>query len=171
MSTCTAACGGEDKRYQQLKRLRREWTRWLTREDWGHFVTLTFGRKVTQWKAEMTFAKWIRRLEGTAHNRVDWFVAYERDSWRRLHIHALTKGTDELYPAELVRAWGGLGYATAPKFDTEKNGIAYLVKRVGEPEVFYDIRENFDGEVPPGEPFGRKELLTAYLEDDLVEWD
>lgn len=163
----------EERREQErLKRVRWKWTEWLSSVEWSHWVTLTFGRKTGLFRAQWDFKRrWIRRLEQTAQNRVDWFAVYERDDYTRLHIHALIRGTDRLEPEELRRAWGGLGHATAPKFDTTRNGIAYTVKRLGEPDVFYDARENFDSDVPLGEPFGRRELKTDHLDDDLVAWE
>lgn len=174
MSQQTAVFGdGEEWRAQEgLNRARKAWTRWLEGVDWSHWVTLTFGWKTGVARARRDFEqRWIRRLEQTAQNRVDWFAVYERDDYTPLHIHALVRGTDHLERRELRRAWGGLGHATVPEFDATRNGVAYMVKQVGEADVYYDIRENFAGEVPPGEPFGRKELTAAYPNDYLVPFD
>ena len=90
--------------------MRRAMAEWLNGVSWDHFITLTFEKPHSAIGADKRFRGFIRRLEQSAQQRVDyfWISEFGRRT-ERLHLHALTANTRELAGtrcAPLGVAWG-----------------------------------------------------------------
>jgi hypothetical protein len=113
--------------------LKQEYSRWLRRYSWSWFVTLKITSGIpSERRAKKLFNEWIselRRQEGTRNFR--WVRVMERGgSGNNLHFHVLIGGLrNRMRRWELQ--WNGLGGdALIGKFDSDKDGILYMMKEM-----------------------------------------
>ena len=113
---------------------------WLREYPWHHFVTFTFRRLVSPWRAEREFRRWVRWMERSAQGPIHFVYAIEPSAGgASAHVHALVAGTGSLKTQVLEAAWKG-GHSRVRLYDPSRSGAAYVTKQIKHEDALWDLR-------------------------------
>ena len=138
----SAALFGAAAMHDPMREYRQEVAHFLVGFRWTHVAHLGCEKPMTSHRLWVEFRyRFIRRLEQSAQNRLQWYCVEEADSSGRLHLHALLGGTAQLRIKDLDRSWKcGFGRFTIYplRFSSRFSAVCYMLKEVDE-NALHDV--------------------------------
>lgn len=117
-------------------------TRWLQRQPWDAFATLTYGKYDPSVRAAR---RHVERFMDVAPIKMAWWVTERGERFGRIHNHALILwGSTMFGPEDAAAYWNGWwrernGIAELQPYDPERGAAGYLASYVTKKVCEYDI--------------------------------
>ena len=92
--------------HDPMRTYREHLAHFLVGFRWSHVAHLGCEKPMSSSRLWSEFRyRFVRRLEQSTQNRLQWYCVEQADSAGRLHLHALLGGTDRLRIKDLDRSW------------------------------------------------------------------